>query len=402
MKFNDLVIKSVSHYEIISVELEKSTSLERVCRIFEKVNIGVVKLDVFDLLTAVFAAHKTDDGKNIALRKELDEIKNDFEENNLKILSAIERADFITAMTLLVTYNNSRTDKKTSVSCKSEDILKLSYRDYLDNKAAVTAGFVEAAKFLVEEGITTKKYLPYKTQLIPMAAIFARVNALGKNNVATLKKIRRWYWSSVFSEAYRDGHLNRFVKDIVQVMDWIVHDKEPEIVEKVHINAWTLLKAKSIQSAIYKGLIAIIFRHGAKDFMAGTDMAASANYAESIEIHHIFPKKYCEVQRFPKERYDNVANRTPIMKKTNKILGDNPPSFYLEEIERKINLSSAELDEILERHFIDAELCRANNFNAFLVDRAKKILDAVEERIGRPVSSRDSQEIKKVFGSSLQ
>ena len=400
--FAEKVIDSVKAYEIISVELEKNISLEAVCKIFEKVNIGVVKLDVFDLLTAVFAAHKTDDGKNIALRKELDDIKSGFEENSLKILSAIERTDFITALNLLVTYEKSCADKKVAVSCKSEDILKLSYRDYLDNRAAIVDGFIDAAKFLAEEGITSKKYLPYKTQLVPMAAIFAKVKALGKDNLATRKKLRQWYWTSVFSEAYRDGHLNRFVKDIVQVMDWIIRDKMPEIVEKAHINAWNLMRAKSTQSAIYRGLISIIFHHGAKDFLAGTDMSASANFAESIEIHHVFPKKYCEIQKLPKERYDNVANRTPIMKRTNKILGDNPPSFYLGKIEEKLNLSGAELDEILERHFIAPALCRADDFNAFLVDRAKKILDAVEERIGHPVSGRDSQEIKKVFGAPLQ
>lgn len=401
-KFNDAVIKNTMQYEVISVELEKNTPLELVCKIFEKVNTGVVKLDVFDLLTAIFAAHKTPDGESIGLRKELDEIKKDFEDNSLKILSAIERADFITALTLLVTYNKSREGKKVSVSCKSEDILKLGYQDYLDYKAAIKEGFIDAAKFLSEEGITTKKYIPYKPQLIPMAAIFAKLNSINKNNLASLKKIRQWYWTSVFSEAYRDGHLNRFVKDIVQVMNWINRDQVPEIVQDVQITAWKLLKAKSIQSAIYRGIISIIFQHGAKDFLVGRDIGTSANFAESIEIHHIFPKKYCEVQKLPKERYDNVANRTPIMKKTNKFLGDNPPSFYLEKIEEKIGLSSAELNEILERHFIDAELCRADDFNAFVVDRAKKILEAVEERTGRKISGRDSSEIKKVFGASLQ
>ena len=398
MKFNDEVIKQTMQYEVVSVELEKNTPLESVCKIFEKVNIGVVKLDVFDLLTAIFAAHKTPDGKSIALRKELDEIKKDFEENSLKILSAIERADFITSLTLLVTYEKSFTDKKKSAGCKSEDILKLDYNDYLTYKPKIAEGFVEAAKFLAEEGITAKKYLPYKPQLIPMAAIFAKLNSLNKNDLAARKKIRRWYWTSVFSEAYREGQLTRFSKDIVQVTDWILDDKKASIVEDVQIGAWNLMKAKSIQSAIYKGIISIIFHHGARDFLAGRNM----NSVESIEIHHIFPKKYCEVQRFPKERFDNVANRTPIMKKTNKFLGDNPPSFYLEKIQEKINLSGAELDEVLEKHFIDPELCRADNFEAFIVDRAKKILDAVEERTGREISGRDSSEIKRVFGSSLQ
>ena len=400
--FVEKVIDNASSYEIFSLELEKNTPLESVCKIFEKVNIGGVKLDVFDLLTAIFAAHKTEDGKSIGLRKELDDIKKYFEDNSLKILSAVERTDFITALTLLVTYNKYLEDKRQSVSCKSEDILKLNYNDYLNCKVVMTEGFVDAAKFLEEEGIKSKKYLPYKPQLIPMAAIFAKLNLLGKNNLASRKKIRQWYWYSVFSEAYRDGQLNRFAKDIVQIMDWIIRDKVPEIIQDTQIAAWKLMKAKSIQSAIYKGIISIIFRHGAKDFLAGRSMSTCADYAEDIEIHHIFPKKYCAAKKFPKDRYDNIANRTPIMKKTNKILSDNAPGIYLATIQDNENLSGAEIDEILERHFIDAALCRADNFNAFVVDRAKKILDAVEELTNRKISGRDSSEIRKVFGASLQ
>ena len=47
------------------------------------------------------------------------------------------------------------------------------------------------------------------------------------------------------------------------------------------------------------------------------------------------------------------------------------------------------------------ELCRADDFQKFIVDRAKKILDAVENLTGRKVSGRDSSEIKKIFGTTL-
>ncbi|MBR4382595.1 MAG: DUF262 domain-containing protein [Selenomonadaceae bacterium] len=399
--FDEHVINKISAYEIVSVELEKNTPLESVCKIFEKVNIGGVKLDVFDLLTAIFAAHKTDDGKSIGLRKDLDNIRKDFADNSLKILSAIERTDFITALTLLVSYEKFCADKKISVSCKGEDVLKLDCGDYLTHKDPIAEGFVESAKFLKEEGITTRKYLPYKPQLIPMAAIFAKLNSLNKNDAASRKKIRQWYWCSVFSEAYRDGQGGRFAKDIVQVMDWIVRDKKPEIIDNIQIGAWDLMKAKSIQSAIYKGILSIIFKNGAKDFLAGRNMGTCADYAESIEIHHIFPKKYCAAKKIPRERYDNVANRTPIMKRTNRIIGDNAPSIYLEKIKTETGLTNADINEFLKLHFADPELGRADNFDAFIVDRAKKILDAVEELTGRKVVGRDSPEIKSKFGAPL-
>ena len=400
--FNNEIIKKFSSYKIACIMLEKNIPLEAVCNIFENVNIGGAKLSTSDLLTAIFAKQTDAEGNPVELRRDWEKIQTDIAEKNLNVLKEVDFSNFVTAVTLLVSYEKFRSDKKISVSCKSEDILKLDYSDYLKYKTAVFEGFIEAAKFLEEESITTIKYLPYNPQLVPMAAIFAELKLLGKDNAASRKKISQWYWSAALSEAYRDGHLARFAKDVVQVTDWIETDKTPQIMEKVQLTASKLLNSKKLQSAIYKALVSIIFRNGAKDFIAGKNMGSSANYAEGIDMHHIFPKKYCQSQKFSAERCDNIANKTLILTGTNKIIGSDPPSIYLEKIEDKTRLASADVDTILERHFIDVELCRADNFDAFIVDRAKKILDKVEELTGRKVAGRDSPEIKKVFGASLQ
>ena len=389
--FNDEIVKKISSYKIACIVLEKNIPLEAVCNIFENVNIGGAKLSTFDLLTAIFAKQKDASGKPIELRRDWEEIKRDFAEKGLDILEEIDCSDFIMALTLLVSYKKFCRDKRTLVSCKSEDILKLDYNNYLDCRENIVYGFIEATKFLKEkQNITTIKYLPYKSQLIPMAVIFAELKLSNKDNAASLKKIEKWYWCSVFSEAYRDGHLSRFAKDVVQVMKWIETDRRPNTIGSIQLNAEKLLKPKTLQSAIYKGLISLIFKNGAEDFIAGRNMGSCANYAEGIEIHHIFPKKYCEAQGFSKDRYDNIANKTLILKKTNQIIGGDPPSVYLTKIERKTGLSSSDVDEILERHFIDAELCRADDFDAFIVDRANKIFDEIEELTGVKVIGRDS------------
>lgn len=382
--------------------LEKNIPLEAICNIFEKVNIGGAKLSTSDLLTAIFAKQTDANGKPVELRRDWEKIQADIAEKNLNVLKEVDFSNFITAVTLLVSYKKFRANKKNSVSCKSEDILKLDYSDYVEYRDAVAEGFIEAAKFLNAESVTTIKYLPYNPQLVPFAAIFAELKLIGKDNATSRKKIRQWYWTGVFSEAYREGQLGRFAKDIVQVTEWIENNRTPQIIEKAQLTAWKLLNPKKLQSAIYKGLVAIIFQNGAKDFIVGKNMDSSANYAEGIDMHHIFPKKFCDAQKISKDKCENISNKTLILAGTNKIIGGNPPSVYLEKIERKEKLSDEDLDEILEEHFIDAELCRADNFDAFLVDRAKKILNAVEELTGRPVSGRDSSEIKKVFGSSLQ
>ena len=385
------VVKKISSYEIACIMLEKNIPLAAVCNIFENVNIGGVKLSTFDLLTAIFAKQKDENGNPIELRRDWEKIKEVFAEKGLDILKEVDCADFITALTLLISYEKFFRNKRTLVSCKSEDILKLDYNDYLDYRENIIDGFIEATEFLKDkQNITTIKYLPYKPQLIPMAVIFAELKLSNKDNVASSNKIGQWYWCSVFSEAYRDGHLSRFAKDVVQVMQWIETNRKPNTIGSIQLNAMKLLKPKTLQSAIYKGIISLVFKSGAGDFIAGKTIGACANYAEGIEIHHIFPKKYCEAQDLPKAKYDNIVNKTLILKKTNQTIGGNPPSFYLKKIEHTTKLSSAEVDKLLESHFIDAELCRTDNFDAFFVDRANKIFDKIEELTGVKVIGRDS------------
>ena len=389
-KFYDEVVKKISSYKIACIMLEKNIPLEAVCNIFENVNIGGAKLSTFDLLTAIFAKQKDENGNPIELRRDWEKIKGGFAEKGLDTLNEVDCSDFITALTLLVSYKKFCRDKKTPVSCKGEDILKLTYNEYLQYREDIIEGFVEAGKFLEEEGISTIKYLPYKSQLIPMAVIFAELKLSSKDNEASRKKIECWYWCGVFSEAYREGHLSRFAKDVVQVMQWIETNRKPNTIGSIQLNAMKLLKPKTLQSAIYKGIISLVFKSGAGDFIAGKTIGACANYAEGIEIHHIFPKKYCEAQDLPKAKYDNIVNKTLILKKTNQTIGGNPPSFYLKKIEHTTKLSSAEVDKLLESHFIDAELCRTDNFDAFFVDRANKIFDKIEELTGVKVIGRDS------------
>jgi hypothetical protein len=59
------------------------------------------------------------------------------------------------------------------------------------------------------------------------------------------------------------------------------------------------------------------------------------------------------------------------------------------------------LDDILQSHLIDPALLRTDRFEAFVRDRAVRLLDLIEEATGRPVAGRDSDEVREVFGGPL-
>ena len=55
-EFNKQVLQKIQSYKIPIINVTKDTSKEAVCQIFENVNTGGVKLTVFELVTATFAA----------------------------------------------------------------------------------------------------------------------------------------------------------------------------------------------------------------------------------------------------------------------------------------------------------------------------------------------------------
>ena len=61
----------------------------------------------------------------------------------------------------------------------------------------------------------------------------------------------------------------------------------------------------------------------------------------------------------------------------------------------------AELKARIESRIIDYDALAADNFDAYFIDCAKKLLDASERAMGKAVPDRDSEETIKRFGEAL-
>ena len=147
--------------------------------------------------------------------------------------------------------------------------------------------------------------------------------------------------------------------------------------------------------------MALVLKNHCKDFISGREMDFTVYKSENSDIHHVFPKSYCEKQRYPKEKWNSIVNKTPITYSTNREIGGVAPSQYLTKIEAKGQVDSEVLNEYLESHWLDVESCREDNFDKHIVYRAKKLLDAIENVTGKVISGRDSDEVIEKFGQSL-
>jgi hypothetical protein len=387
LDFMEKIIDPVFHYRMPVISLDKDTPKEAVCQVFENVNQGGVSLTVFELVTAVFAMD------DFELRADWDKRKQ--EDLNGDVLNIVTATDFLTACTLLTTY-----EKKGTVSCKKKDVLGLKLVDYKKYADLLTQGFQEAELLLAEECIFVSRDLPYTTQLIPLAVLCALLlpnHRIKASNVRN--KIKQWYWCGVFGELYGSANETRYVNDVVGVMSWLGGGALPKTIVDSYFNPMRLLMLQSRRSAAYKGIMALVMKNHSRDFISGQEMNIALYKDTGIDIHHIFPKSYCISKNYAYVKWDSVINKTPISYSTNREIGGAAPSVYLARIEKKV--TSGDLRDYLAAHWIDMDDCRTDDFARFIVNRARKILDAIEKATGKMISGRASDEVKQAFGNHL-
>lgn len=384
------VINPTQQYQMPVILLEKTTPKEAVCQVFENVNTGGVSLTVFELVTAVFAMD------DFQLRKDWENKRETYFSGD--ILSIVTATDFLTALTLLSSYMEGDT-----VSCKKKDVLSLTLDIYKKYSEDLCKGFSIAENLLREERIFSSNDLPYSTQLIPLSAICTVLMKHNRIRTTSVKnKVKQWYWCGVFGELYGSANETRYANDIVQVIKWIESEGNlPKTVTDFYFNPMRLLGMQSRQSAAYKGMMALILKNHARDFISGTEMDFSTFTDEKIDIHHIFPKDYCIQKGYDKRLWNSVVNKTPISASSNREIGGSAPSVYLEKLEKKGSVTAADLNGYVETHWIDHTLLRNNDFQKYFVDRAKKLLSAIETATGRTISGKDADEVKQAFGESL-
>lgn len=384
--FYESIVTPMTKYQIPVIQVGNDVPKEAVCQVFENVNQGGVSLTVFELVTASLA---TD---NFELRKDWDDIWNDlrkYRQLYYKNYQTFTGTDFITAITLLASYEKTKDTDCKGLSCKKRDVLRLDYKTYSQYRDRIIAGVKDAVKFLGEQRVFTAVDLPYSSQLIPLSVAFA-INPNLWFNAGNKRKLEQWYWCGVFGELYGGANETRYVTDIQGLMTWLSDENAcPDTVLRSNFHASRLQQLCTRNSAAYKGVMALILKAHARDFISGGEMDFASYVEEATDIHHIFPQNYCEKLKYSRALWNSVINKTPIYARTNRIIGGVAPSKYISSIERNHKVESSKLDEYLASHQIDVEAIRSDNFYAYFEKRKNALLDLIEKATGKKISGRD-------------
>jgi hypothetical protein len=185
------------------------------------------------------------------------------------------------------------------------------------------------------------------------------------------------------------------------VTEWVDGGMEPDTVTRAYFQPTRLLSLQTRLSAAYKGVMALVLRDGAVDFISGTDMGFAYFTEQAVDIHHIFPRAYCE-NRYKREHWNSIVNKTPLSAQTNCTVGGSAPSQYLAKIERDDHVTPSDLDSFVATHLIDITDLRTDNFEGYFVKRAKALLGLISSAMGKSIPNLSGDDVVAAFGTSLE
>lgn len=395
--FQSQVAGPMQAYEIPAIELDSSTTKEAVATVFEKVNTGGLPLNVFELLTATFAGDREyfeKHGSDFRLADDwavTEEVL-----NHHKVLQDFQRTDFLQAVALLTTLESRKRDigtnkpKPAAVSAKREEMLRLQLKDYLKWAPRLREALEWAAHFLTREHIHTSQYLPYRSQIVGLIAFKVLIGE-GIDNHGVTERISQWYWCGVLGELYGSTTETRLARDVEQVPPWALsspgqseHASTPETIARAGFFESRLLSMKTRNSAAYRGVYALLMSQGCIDWRQDIRMEHATYEQLQVDIHHIFPRSWCEKSRIDPVKRESIINKTPLGKKTNILLGGDSPAVYIKRLENA-GFPAAEVDRIISTHKIDPHYLRSADFESFFQARREQLIQLIESAMGKPV-----------------
>ncbi|WP_406227485.1 DUF262 domain-containing protein [Streptomyces anthocyanicus] len=400
--FDEAVLQQVRAFQVPMIRLAASTSMDAVCAVFERVNTGGVPLNVFELLTATYAGdgdYVERTGDYYQLPEVWREIKQAlaskypvFGRLDSGLENGLSSIDFLQAIALVRTWERKQNGIGTTVSCKRRDLLDLPLGDFVRLAPKLADAFAWVGDFLERQSIVRPADLPYKTQLVPLAAVRAILDT-GADGLGAEEKTEQWYWCGVLGEMYGGSTETRFTKDVEQLVPWITQgERAPETVTEAFFFAERLDTLTTRNSAAYKGIYALLIKQGAVDWHH-TDAPLSPGRLDEygVDVRQIFPKTWFRRGNSEGLPTSSIVNKTPLSYRAAMDM-TGAPSSYLSTMVAASDMRPEWFDDVLSTHLIDPDALRENDYERFYRDRSKQLQELVHSAMGKRTMLRDLPE----------
>ena len=342
-----------------SIIIVKDKNIEQVCEIFERLNQGGKRLDLFDLVVA-----NTWD-ESFKLKEEIEEANKQFSNTFEELANEI----FVQTTSLI-----------KNKHCNRAYQLQLKKEDFRDNWKPIVESIKKSVDYMKNNlGVKTFSIIPYPG-IIPLIAYFyyhSKTMTESQNN-----KIREWFWRCAFSERYSSSTLTRMSEDRA-IFDKIISNETVSINYPVKINYEKLLKTTiGGKAALKNAVLCLLAKKNPVSFKDNTPIILDKDYLSSLnspEKHHIFPKKILDNKT--NKEVNTILNFCFIPSSLNKEITKRKPSEYFKGYKKENN----KFEEAVKDHLIpikENSAIWADNYDSFLKERAELILKEIEKLVG--------------------
>ena len=390
-------------YQISYIELDQELKVDKVCDIFTQINSKGIRLDVFDLINALLKP------KGLKLKQmwrdaapRLDQVEAD--KMNVYILQvmSILRQNYCSPMYLYFLLPGQEKPIRDPDGTRRKEVLVPHTGDFESLWKTAVDALEDAIKVLKspnEYGAVSSNFLPY----VSILPVFAALRAHGKNIIPTRRldarrKLRHWYWASVFNNRYSGSVESTSSRDFIDMKAWFDDDAaEPSLIAEFaqRFRNLDLRKETKRGTSVYNGIFNLLVLQKARDWMTG-DVPQHGD----LDDHHIVPDAWCK-KNIKNGLGNSILNRTPLTADTNRhVINSRLPNEYLPELIKQNG--EATVRGILESHFISPsafDILRRDpfcpeDFEAFVAERQHTLQDAIEnllikERLDLPPQLRD-------------
>ncbi|MEZ5246313.1 MAG: DUF262 domain-containing protein [Acidimicrobiales bacterium] len=375
-------------YQVAFIELDREIEIDKVCDIFTQINSRGIRLDVFDLMNALLKPRGLQlkhMWREAAPRLEFV----DSERLNVYVLQvmSILRQAYCSPKYLYYLLPGQERQMRDPDGSLRRDVLVPDEADFAERWDTAVDALERAIKLLrhpQEFGAVSSAYLPYVSILPAFASLQAAAKDLPANRqLDAQRKVRHWYWASVFTNRYSGSVESTAARDYQEVQRWFQDDAaEPSVIAEFRGRFRSLDLRREVKrgTSVYNGIFNLLVLRGARDWMTG-----NVPQHGELDDHHIVPKRWGRDHSLGSS-IDTILNRTPLTADTNRnVISDRLPNEYLTDLIEQNGESTVRAT--LESHFISPiafdilrrEPFGPEDFAQFLDERQRTIQAAIED-----------------------
>ena len=387
--FGEHLRKITGQYQISYIELDKDLAIDKICDIFTQINSRGVRLDIFDLVNALLKPK----GLQLKLMWRKAAARLEFPASDrmnvyiLQVMSIVKQSYCSSKYLYYLLPGQEKSVRGPDGSLNKEVLVadNAEFTKLWDESVASLESALNLLRHPQEFGVISARFLPYVSILPVFSALQASAKQLPVQlQLSAQRKIRRWYWASVFMNRYSGAVESTSARDYIDVKRWITNNQStPTLIDDVQTRLENLDLEHQTRSgtSIYNGIFNLFVIKGARDWVTG-----KIPQYDDLDDHHIVPVSWVSELSKPLEiSIHTILNRSPLTGDTNRnIINDKLPNEYLP---KWIATNGEEtVFETLENHFVSPKAVkillrqpfRPEDYFDFITERKKSLIEAIK------------------------